>query len=137
MIFGQLQNIDGSFCLPRAVTTRCTRWRSCPLAASHLFPPDAFPACAPAVFDTLGGLAENADFLSLPIIHDNGRHIWQQWFAEHESEREEWKEGKVYSDLAIAIEAAADGEGIFLSDEIICRHHLPPSFVAESWQRVP
>lgn len=91
---------------------------------SQLFPLDAFPACAPSVFDTLGTLPDGHDFLSLPIIHDNGRHIWQQWFAEHESEREEWKDGKVYSDLAIAIEAAADGEGIFLADNIICRREL-------------
>ncbi|WP_299949580.1 LysR family transcriptional regulator [uncultured Ruegeria sp.] len=92
--------------------------------SAQLFPLDGFPACAPEIYERLN-LSENwDDFTSFPLIHDNGRHIWQQWFSEHAGASEVWTEGKVYSDLALAIDAAVDGEGIILADDIICHKEL-------------
>lgn len=91
---------------------------------TNLFTVEGFPACAPEVFDQLaGGYSENG-FSDFPLIHDNGRHIWQHWYAEHERGDESWKVGSVHSDLALAIDAAVDGEGIFLADKIICAREL-------------
>lgn len=91
---------------------------------TRLFPIDGFPACAPEVFEKIRANDGPDEFLDMPLIHDNGRHIWQHWFSEHIKSAEQWKEGKVYSDLALAIDAAVDGEGVLLADNIICRREL-------------
>lgn len=91
---------------------------------SPLFPVDGFPACAPKLFEKIDFSNGPDNFLNLPIIHDNGRHIWQHWFSEHVNDSDKWSKGKVFSDLALAIEAAVDGEGVFLADKVICRREL-------------
>ncbi|WP_158524499.1 LysR family transcriptional regulator [Phaeobacter gallaeciensis] len=94
-----------------------------PGGKSQLFPVDGFPACAPSLADQLR--ANDPDsFFDIPIIHDNGRHVWQQWFAEHAKDSRKWTQGKVFSDLALTIDAAIDGEGVFLADKIICKREL-------------
>lgn len=86
-----------------------------------LFPVVAYPACSPKL---LAGCDRSADvdqiFHDLPLVHDNGRRIWQNWFADHQPESNQWETGKVYSDFLLAIGAAVDGEGVILADEIIC-----------------
>lgn len=91
---------------------------------SRLFPIDAFPSCSPALHARIIGSGETALFAGEPLIHDHGRHIWQLWFAEHEPRNEAWKQGKPYSNLPLAIDAAVDGEGVFLADRIICAREL-------------
>lgn len=91
-------------------------------ASQRLIPVDAYPVCAPALYDKLA--QDNAPFWDAPLVHDNGRHIWQSWFAEHEKHRDAWSKGKVYSDLRLAIGAAVDGEGVFLADDIVCQQEL-------------
>lgn len=92
--------------------------------SSQLFPLEGFPACAPDVYEKIDFSNGPNDFLKLPVIHDNGRHIWQQWFSEHAPDSELWKSGNVLSDLALAIDAAVDGEGVFLADKVICKREL-------------
>ncbi|WP_299850906.1 LysR family transcriptional regulator [uncultured Roseovarius sp.] len=91
---------------------------------ARLFPIDGFPACSPELQTESGFLPECGSISDLPLLHDNGRHIWQHWFSEHVDGNEQWKHGKVYSDLSLAIDAAVDGEGVFLADEIICAKEL-------------
>lgn len=90
----------------------------------QLFPVDGFPACAAAMHKHIMGTAAEDAFLEFQLVHDNGRHIWQNWFSEHLTAREEWQHGKVYSDFALAIDAAVDGEGVMLADNIICRREI-------------
>ncbi|WP_303507575.1 LysR substrate-binding domain-containing protein [Cognatishimia sp. 1_MG-2023] len=91
---------------------------------THLFPIDGFPACAPSLYDKIDFSNGPNDFLKLPIIHDNGRHIWHQWLTEYADGVDKWSDGKVLSDLALTIDAAVDGEGVFLADKIICKREL-------------
>ncbi|WP_156916867.1 LysR family transcriptional regulator [Leisingera aquimarina] len=89
----------------------------------RLFPIIGFPACTPDLRDQL--LAEGpCDWSSVPLVHDNGREIWHQWFSAHESSSLCWQKGRVYSDLSLAIEAAVDGEGVVLADEVLCAKAL-------------
>lgn len=37
---------------------------------------------------------------------------------------EAWRSGHVYSDLSLAINAATDGEGVFLADDLLCAHEI-------------
>lgn len=89
----------------------------------RLFPIVGFPACTPELRDML--LADAAcDWTRVPLVHDNGKEIWHKWFAAHEPSSQCWQEGRVYSDLSLAIEAAVDGEGVVLADEVLCAKAL-------------
>lgn len=89
-----------------------------------LFPIDGFPACSPKLYQTLANEDKALAVTQLPLIHDNGRDIWRQWFAQYQPQDASWEKGKVYSDLSLAIDAAVDGEGIILADKILCQKEL-------------
>jgi LysR family glycine cleavage system transcriptional activator len=89
----------------------------------RLFPIIGFPACTPDLRDQLLEKGPR-DWNRVPLVHDNGREIWHQWFAEHEPSSQCWQEGRVYSDLSLALEAAVDGEGVVLADEVLCAKAL-------------
>lgn len=97
-----------------------------PAGSGHqyrLFPIIGFPACAPELHQRLSALGP-CDWGNVPLVHDNGREIWHQWFAAHEPSSMQWQDGRVYSDLSLAIEAAIDGEGLVLADEVLCARAL-------------
>ncbi len=100
-----------------------TRQSSGDVRQQRLFPIIGFPACTPDLRDRL--LAKGScDWSSIPLVHDNGREIWHQWFSEHEPSSQSWQKGRVYSDLSLAIDAAVDGEGLVLADGVLCAKAL-------------
>lgn len=101
-----------------------TRLPSAGVRKHQLFPIDGYPACSPELFDRLKVLEEGVNWSEAPLVHDNGREIWQKWFATHEPGNVQWEKGRVYSDLSLAIDAALDGEGIILADETLCAREV-------------
>ncbi|WP_413693515.1 LysR family transcriptional regulator [Psychromonas sp. KJ10-2] len=90
---------------------------------TRLLPIDCYPACSSSFYQN------NADRLlnnieQVPLVHDNSRTIWMQWFNKYLPNSNSWKHGYVYSDLSLALEAALDGEGLFLADDIICKQEI-------------
>ena len=92
--------------------------------AERLFPIDGYPACAPKFLDAHPEIRAPVDLAELPLIHDNSRMIWRRWFNEFVPDSDAWKHGYVYTALSLAIDAALDGEGIFLADDILCAHEI-------------
>ena len=90
----------------------------------RLFPIDGYPACAPAFLEEHRQISGPSSIESLPLIHDNTRMIWRRWFNEFLPGSDAWQNGYVYTDLSLAIDAALDGEGIFLADDILCAHEM-------------
>lgn len=90
----------------------------------RLFSIEGFPACSPDLAQSITLDGGTANFTGLPLIHDNGRQIWHQWFVDFLPDSNQWEEGKIYSDFSLAIDAAVDGEGIILADEVICGQEL-------------
>jgi len=90
----------------------------------HLFPIDGYPSCSPGFLKKHPELSESGDFLDLPLVHDNGRTVWHQWFIKYASVNDGWEKGNVYSDLLLALDAAIEGEGVFLADNIICEKEV-------------
>lgn len=88
--------------------------------SKRLFPVDGFVACAPIFQQNCPSIQSCADIGALPLIHDNSRTMWRRWFNKFIPGSDAWKSGYVYSDLSLAIDAALDGEGVFLADEILC-----------------
>jgi LysR family glycine cleavage system transcriptional activator len=50
--------------------------------------------------------------------------VWKKWFNKYLPNSNNWQSGYVYSDLSLALEAALDGEGVFLADDIICKQEI-------------
>lgn len=90
----------------------------------RLFAINGFPACSPHILPLKNHPTADNNFLDLPLIHDNGREIWQAWYSRFAPNNIHWESGKVYSDLALTIDAAVDGEGVFLADPILCEREL-------------
>lgn len=105
---------------------------------TRLFPIDAFPACSAGLAKKIANETDDQTeiFGTAALIHDHGRHIWQQWFNKYESKSEAWKEGKTYSDLLLAMHAAIDGEGVFLADKIICAKEIADGSLVQLDSRV-
>lgn len=101
-----------------------TRLPTTGVRTHQLFPIDGYPACAPELRDKLLAGADGMKWQEAPLVHDNGREIWQKWFATHEPGSYRWEQGRVYSDLSLAIDAALDGEGIILADETLCEKEM-------------
>ncbi|PRY75861.1 LysR family transcriptional regulator [Marivita geojedonensis] len=101
-----------------------TRLPAAGVKRHRLFPIDGYPACAPGVRDRLLSQDGKIDWSDAPLIHDNGREIWHNWFVEHEPGKIRWQQGRVYSDLSLAIDAAVDEEGIVLADDILCAKEM-------------
>lgn len=93
-------------------------------ATNRLFPIDGFPACSPKLLEQISKDQDSVDIGSLPLIHDHGTNIWRQWFEKFEPDSTGWEVGQVHSDLSLAIDAAVDGEGVILADNIICKREL-------------
>lgn len=89
-----------------------------------LFPIDGYPAATPQVADRLMNASGTVDWSSAALVHDNGRETWHKWFAANEPESDAWRTGRVYSDLSLAIDAAVDGEGVILADDILCKQEM-------------
>ena len=90
----------------------------------RLFPVDGYPACAPEFLKRNPDIKEPTDICRLPLIHDNTRMIWRRWFDRFVPGSEAWRSGYVYSDLSLAIDAAADGDGVFLADDLLCAREI-------------
>lgn len=101
-----------------------TRLPSADARHHRLFPIDGYPACAPQFRDKLLEQKDGVDWQVAPLIHDNGREIWKNWYSKHEPNQMNWQNGRVYSDLSLAIDAAVDEEGIVLADDVLCAKEM-------------
>ncbi|WP_299590471.1 LysR family transcriptional regulator [uncultured Tateyamaria sp.] len=90
----------------------------------NLFPIDGYPAATPEVRDALRLVGSAIDWQRAELVHDNGKETWHKWYAAHEPKSEGWRKGRIHSDLSLAIDAAVDGEGVILADDILCQREI-------------
>ncbi|AXT29284.1 LysR family transcriptional regulator (plasmid) [Ruegeria sp. AD91A] len=90
----------------------------------NLFPIDGYPAATPDVRDALPTEGSAIDWQRAELVHDNGKETWHKWYAAHEPKSEGWRKGRIHSDLSLAIDAAVDGEGVILADDILCQREI-------------
>ena len=101
-----------------------TRMPSTGVNLQRLFPTDGYPVCSPTLRDDLILIDGRVNWRDAPLINDNGKEIWHQWFTEYEPGNTQWEQGRVYSDLSLAIDGAVDGEGIILGDDVLCAKEI-------------
>ncbi|WP_342075086.1 LysR family transcriptional regulator [Yoonia sp. SS1-5] len=90
----------------------------------NLFPIDGYPAATPDIRDALPLAGSAIDWQRAVLVHDNGKETWHKWYAAHEPASEGWRKGRIHSDLSLAIDAAVDGEGVILADDILCHREI-------------
>jgi LysR family glycine cleavage system transcriptional activator len=101
-----------------------SRFNESMVNVDRLFPIDGYPACSPTFLKENSDIRNPSDICHYPLIHDNSRMIWRRWFDRFVPGSDAWEKGYVYSDLSLAIDAALDGEGIFLADDILCAQEI-------------
>lgn len=101
-----------------------TRMPGSGVERTDLFSIDGYPAATPEVRDKILSGRTTIDWNCAALVHDNGRETWHKWYTAHEPASDGWRRGQVYSDLSLAIDAAVDGEGVILADDILCRSEM-------------
>lgn len=99
-----------------AVKTEWPRVHSRQLTASNMV-----PVVAPHLMST--PCHDPSDLLRFPLLHEESRDLWQNWFAAA-GVTESIQKGTVYTDGGLVLQAALQGEGIALMDDFFVRQHL-------------
>ena len=83
------------------------------VSSIELFRETIFPVCSPA-FARKYGLRRPEDLLHAPLLRQNERP-WSLWFAVHGLPAPTAREGLIFDDSALLLEAAAQGLGAALA----------------------
>lgn len=79
------------------------------------------PVASPSLTATL--YPNPSDLLKFPLLHEDSRDLWQNWFAAVGIEASVRK-GTVYADGGLVLQAVLQGEGIALMDDFLVRQDL-------------
>lgn len=101
-------------------------WASC--ESVPLFTNSAFPVCTP---ELARRLQEDPALLhELRLIHDRSTDWWQRAALALDMPALDWTVGSVYNQTALCLEAAREGDGITIGDEVSSRWYLQEGSLA-------
>jgi LysR family glycine cleavage system transcriptional activator len=89
-----------------------------------LFDVDAFAACAPQLLEGKFALKTAADLCNQTLIHDDDGSAWQTWCEQAKLNDVDTKTGHYFSDSALALQAAIDGQGVITAGSILAARDL-------------
>lgn len=89
----------------------------------HLADVNIVPVMAPGLLAKSAPLEQPVDLLAIPLLHEETRDLWQQWFVQAELTAE-IERGIVYSDGGLIHQAALQGEGVALLDDLFAQEDL-------------
>lgn len=92
--------------------------------AEELIKVEAFPVMAPSMRGVGWPLKQPSDMLGLTLLFDDDRSLWTRWFEKAGVTDVSLPRGPVFSDLALALDAAARGEGIALGETALVAEDL-------------
>ncbi len=84
---------------------------------------EAFPVCSPLYASTVGPFNEPADLSGATLLRLSGQH-WTPWFKEAGVRIDEPSQGLLFSDAALMLDAAADGQGVALARSALVSYDL-------------
>jgi len=85
------------------------------LHVTRLCAEELFPACSPALMQGSSPIRTPADLSGHVLVHDRSRKYWRDWLAALGIECPDTERGPVFDQTALAIDAAAAGQGIALA----------------------
>ena len=90
------------------------------VAAEEILPQHVFPVCAPSLSERLSNIE---DLASVPIIREKRNQLfgWNHWLGPNETPDDILGDGPVFSDASLCLDAAAAGQGVFLTLETLAQ----------------
>lgn len=86
---------------------------------------EGFPACSPKLLKKLGSVENVEDFKKYPLIFDSLKFSWKRWFGAAFGPQDfEQLRGVTYDNFCMAIDAAKNGEGVIIADNLTCQKEL-------------
>ena len=91
------------------------------LTSLFLMDEDIFPVCSPSVMQGPHPLRQPEDLRHHVLIHDDGYSSWHKWLMAAGIDGIEVDKGPVYTDSAMAVQSAIEGDGIALARSRLVR----------------
>ena len=102
------------------------------LTSIYLMDEEIFPVCSPALLEGEHPLQEPSDLRHHVLIHDEGHGDWRKWLVAANVHDVNPDKGPVYTDSAMAVQSAMEGDGVALA-----RSRLVRDDIARGRLRVP
>jgi LysR family glycine cleavage system transcriptional activator len=93
-------------------------------SADLLVEVEGFPVLAPSLKRGRGALKQPRDILLYPLLHEDDGTYWAQWFTAAGLGPVSVKKHLRFNDAALVLQAAVDGQGIALGDELLAGEDL-------------
>ena len=98
----------------------------------------AFPIVSPDLISARPGLTKPEALAGHRLIHDRSRQWWEMIAARLPRGSLDWQQGTIFTQTALCLDAAADGDGLTLGDEISTQKYLADGrFIVPFKVRVP
>lgn len=91
------------------------------LTVEHLMDEDLFPVCVPSIAEDLHS---PEDLAGITLLHDDSHAEWRTWLEACGVDFSRFGHGIVYTDAAIVIQAALEGQGVALARRELCRESI-------------
>lgn len=98
------------------------RWPRC--QSRHLAEVMMTPVIAPTLLADGPVVSRADDILAYPLIHEDSRDSWSDWFKAAAIERAVPRQGPVFTDHMLVLQSAVRGTGVALADNILAREAL-------------
>lgn len=92
--------------------------------AEHLVDISAAPVLSPGLLESGPPLREPEDLRLHTLLHEENRHGWSRWFDAAGIADLTPQRGPIFTDGALAVQAAILGHGIVLGDIVLIDHEL-------------
>lgn len=90
----------------------------------RLMTEEIFPVCAPSLLQGPDAPKRPADLLRLPLLHDDYFITWGTWFAAAGLEGVDASRGITFTDSALVLQMAAEGQGVALTRRVLAADDL-------------
>ncbi|HYD66525.1 transcriptional regulator GcvA [Azospirillum sp.] len=90
----------------------------------RLMTEEIFPVCAPSLMKGPDAPQRPADLLRLPLLHDDYFITWGTWFAAAGLEGVDASRGITFTDSALVLQMAAEGQGVALTRRVLAADDL-------------
>ena len=84
---------------------------------------EAFPVCSPRLM-AQGSLRDPGDLAHCRLLHEQDTSWWRRWLTLAGVDGVDWSRGLVYHDSSLVLDAAAEGQGVAVGDNLLAYEAL-------------
>lgn len=94
------------------------------IRADHLLDVVNYPVCSPSLLDGGDVLTRPSDLVRHTLLHDEASDYWAAWLLAAGVTGVNVARGPIFRNSALAIDAAAEGHGVALGDNVLAARYL-------------